>query len=77
MARLRRFHCIGIGNAELDLEGCWMPRRAAIRAHADRVALALMTGGDRPDWSEWFVDVRDLKGRRVLLHASTEVHVVG
>lgn len=77
VARLYRFHCIGVGNAELDLQGCWMPSRAAIRAHADRVALALMTGGDRPDWSEWFVDVRDTRGRRVLLRAFTEVRVVG
>ncbi len=76
VARLYRFHCVGIGDAELDLDGCWMPSRAAIRAHADKVALALMTGGDRLDWTDWFVDVRDTKGRRVLLRAFTEVRTV-
>ena len=73
VARLYRFHCIGIGDAKLDLQGCWMPSRAAIRAHADRVALALMTDGNHADWTQWFVDVRDTKGRRVLWRAFTEV----
>lgn len=76
VARLYRFHCVGIGGAELDLDGCWMPSRAAVRAHADKVALALMTGGNRLDWTDWFVDVRDIRGRRVLLRAFTEVRVV-
>ena len=75
VARLYRFHCVGVGDAELDLNGCWMPSRAAIRAHADKVALALMTGDNRLDWTDWVVDVCDLKGRRVLLRAFTEVRV--
>ena len=54
-----------------------MPSGAAIRAHADKVALALMTSGNRVDWTEWFGDVRDTKGRRVLLRAFTEVREVG
>ncbi len=75
VARLYRFHCVGIGGAELDANGRWMPSRAAVRAHADKVALALMTEGNRLDWTDWFVDVRDIKGRRVLLRAFTEVRV--
>jgi hypothetical protein len=77
LARLYRFHCVGIGDAELDLDGCWMPSRAAVRAHADKVALSLMISGNRLDWTNWFVDVRDTNGRRVLLRAFTEVREVG
>ena len=75
VARLYRFHCIGAGDAQFDLEGSWMPSRAAIRAHADRVALTLMIGGKHLDWTDWIVDVRDINGRRVLLRAFTEVVV--
>lgn len=77
VARLYRFHCVGADGAELDPYGCWMSSMAAVRAHADKVALTLMTRDDRPDWPTWIVDVRDTKGRRVLLRAFTEVRVVG
>lgn len=73
VARLYRFHCIGAGDAQFDLQGSWMPSRAAIRAHADRVALVLMNDGKHLDWTGWIVDVRDTNGRRVMLREFTDV----
>lgn len=69
------------GDTLIRLEGRFSghrrPSRVAIRTHADKVALSLMTSENRVDWTDWFVDVRDTKGRRVLLRAFTEVRVVG
>jgi len=76
VARLYRFHCIGADGAELDPYGCWMSSMAAVRAHADKVALMLMTSDDCSDWPTWIVDVRDPRGRRVLLRAFTEVREI-
>jgi hypothetical protein len=42
-----------------------------MRAHADRVALSLMARADT-DWTRWIVDVRDSKGRQVLVRAFTD-----
>lgn len=77
VARLYRFHCIGADGAELDPYGCWMSSMAAVRAHADKVALMLMRGDDHPDWTTWIVDVRNAAGRRVLLREFTKVRVGG
>jgi hypothetical protein len=75
VARLYRFHCLGTDGAELDPCGCWMSSMAAIRAHADRVALTLMSSDDDRDWFTWTVDVRDTSGRRVFLREFTKVRV--
>lgn len=65
--RLYRFHCVGPGgDATFDLRGRRLPTLAQVRAHADRVALALMEAGDA-DWTRWFVDVHDGAGRRILV----------
>ncbi len=52
-----------------------MSSMAAIRAHADRVALTLMSSDDDRDWFTWTVDVRDTSGRRVFLREFTKVRV--
>lgn len=52
-----------------------MSSMAAIRAHADRVALTLMSSGDDRDWLTWTVDVRNTAGRRVFLREFTKVRV--
>ncbi|MCJ2012282.1 DUF6894 family protein [Methylobacterium sp. J-076] len=73
--RLYRFHCVGPGgDATFDLRGRRLPTLAQVRAHADRVALALMAAGDA-DWTRWIVDVHDGKGRRILIRAFTDVRI--
>lgn len=69
--RLYRFHCVGPGgDAIFDLRGRRLPTLAQVRAHADRVALAHMEAADA-DWTRWFVDVHDDRGRRTLVRAFT------
>ena len=75
--RLYRFHCVGGGDAVFDLSGRWLSSAREVRQHADRVALALMAGAGRHDWTVWTVDVRDVAGRPVLMRAFTDVRVVG
>nr|WP_245297813.1 hypothetical protein [Methylobacterium radiotolerans] len=60
-----------------DLQGRWLSSIREIRQHADRVALVLMEGVGRQDWTVWSVDVRDAAGRPVLLRAFTAVRVSG
>ena len=67
--RLYRFHCTD-GH---DLRGRRMPTLALMRLHAERVALDLMAHGTRLDWSAWYVEVYDEKGRAVLTKAFTDV----
>ena len=71
--RLYRFHCVGPEDAVFDLRGCRLPTLAQVRVQADRVALSLMAREDATDWTRWFVDVHDGKGRRVLVRGFTEV----
>ena len=73
--RLYRFHCVGPGGeASFDLRGRRLPTLAQVRAHADRVALALMESGES-DWTRWIVDVHDDGGRRVLVRSFTQVRI--
>lgn len=73
--RLYRFHCVGPGGeASFDLRGRRLPTLAQVRAHADRVALALMES-DESDWTRWIVDVHDGGGRRVLVRSFTQVRI--
>lgn len=68
--RTYRFHCVGPDGAIFDLRGRRLPTLAQVRAHADRVAIAHMEAADA-DWTRWFVDVHDDKGRRTLVRAFT------
>lgn len=72
--RLYKFHCAGPEDAVIDLRGCRLPTLAQVRAHADRVALALMESG-HSDWTRWIVDVHDGDGRRVLVRAFTQARI--
>ena len=73
--RLYRFHCVGPGGGvAVDLRGRRLPTLAQVRAHADRVALALMESGES-DWTRWIVDVHDGDGRRVLVRPFTQVRL--
>ena len=72
--RRYQFHCVGEGDAVFDSVGARLPTMAQVRAHADRVALALMERAEA-DWTRWIVDVHDAKGRRVLLRAFTDARV--
>ena len=68
--RLYRFHCTDGHELVTDLRGSRFPNAAQVRAHADRVALALMERVvERFDWSGWQVEVYDAKGRRVWIRA--------
>jgi hypothetical protein len=59
-----------------DLCGSRLPDGAPMRAHAERVALALMERVvERFDWSGWQVEVYDAKGRRVWIRAFPDVNV--
>ena len=71
--RLYRFHCTDGHDLVADLRGRRMPTLALMRLHAERVALELMTQGTRLDWSAWYVEVYDEKGRAVLTKAFTDV----
>jgi hypothetical protein len=73
--RLYQFHCVGPDDAVFDLRGCRLPTLAQVRAQADRVALSLMERGDAVDWTRWFVDVHDGKGRRVMTRSFVDVRV--
>lgn len=72
-AKLYRFHCTDGHDLVADLRGRRLPTVALMRLHAERVALDLMTGGTRLDWSAWYVEVYDEKGRAVLAKAFTDV----
>ncbi|KQT09047.1 hypothetical protein ASG40_10315 [Methylobacterium sp. Leaf399] len=68
------FHCVGGGgDAAFDLSGRWVGRPRMLGSQADRVAWALMEGAPGTDWSGWWVDVHDARGRRVLVRAFADV----
>ncbi|KQP34314.1 hypothetical protein ASF27_01775 [Methylobacterium sp. Leaf102] len=71
--RLYRFHCTDGHDLVVDLRGRRIPTVALMRLHAEQVALDLMARGARLDWSEWYVEVYDAKGRVVLSKAFEEV----
>lgn len=74
--RLYRFHCTDGHELVTDLCGSRLPDGAPMRAHAERVALALMERVvERFDWSGWQVEVYDAKGRRVWIRAFPDVNV--
>ncbi len=73
---LYRFHCTDGHELVTDLCGSRLPDGAPMRAHAERVALALMERVvERFDWSGWQVEVYDAKGRRVWIRAFPDVNV--
>ena len=62
-----RFHCTDGVNVEVDGAGKRAPNEGYIRGFADRAARAVMERyGPGLDWSDWFVDVHDANGRRVM-----------
>lgn len=68
------FHCVGEGgDAAFDLSGRWVARARTLGPQADRVARALMERAPEIDWSGWWVDVHDARGRRVLVRAFADV----
>ena len=71
--RLYRFHCTDGHDLVVDLQGRRIPTLALVRFHAERVALDLMARGSRLDWSAWYVEVYDARGRAVLTKAFTDV----
>lgn len=71
--RLYRFHCTDGHDLVADMRGRRIPTLALMRLHAEKVALDLMARGARLDWSAWYVEVYDAKGRSVLTKAFTDV----
>lgn len=71
---LYRFPCVGPEDADFDMRRRRLPAGARVRAQADRGALAVMDGAEI-DWTRWIVDVRDAKGRRVLVREFTDACV--
>lgn len=70
---LYRFHCTDGHDLVADMRGRRVPTLALVRLHAEDVALDLMARGSRLDWSAWYVEVYDAKGRAVLTKAFTDV----
>ncbi|WP_238231182.1 MULTISPECIES: DUF6894 family protein [Methylobacterium] len=71
--RLYRFHCTDGHDLVADLRGKRLPTVALVRMHAERVALKLMRGGGKLDWSAWQVDVYDATGRPVTSKPFTDL----
>ena len=62
-----RVPCTDGVSVQVDPTGTWAWTAAQIRGSAERAARAVMDRhGTWLDWSDWFVDVHDPKGRRVL-----------
>jgi hypothetical protein len=63
---LYRFHCTNGFDLVADLQGRRLPTWALMRLHAERVAIDLMLGSARRDWSAWTVEIYDAAGRHVI-----------
>ena len=70
---LYRFHCTNGHDLVADLQGRRLPTWALMRLHAERVALDVMLGSARRDWSGWTVEVYDATGRHVVSKPFTDV----
>ncbi|WP_373322616.1 DUF6894 family protein [Methylobacterium cerastii] len=70
---LYRFHCTDGHDLVVDRIRKRLPTWALMRAHAERVALALMLGSARRDWSAWTVEVYDASGRHVVSKTFSKV----
>ncbi|TXM94914.1 hypothetical protein FV232_26150 [Methylobacterium sp. WL30] len=70
---LYRFHSTNGHDLIADRLGNRLPTWALMRSHAERVALDVMLGSTRRDWSTWTVEVYDGTGRHVLSKPFTDV----
>ena len=60
------FHCTNGSDLMADLQGKRLLTWALMRLHAERVALDVMLGSARRNWSGWTVEVYNASGRHVV-----------
>ena len=71
------FHCTDGEHAVLDRNGKYLRTRDDVHAAAARAARGVMEScGGRLDWSDWIVDVHDVRGRHVLTLAFNDAQMV-